>query len=97
MKRERYSNYAKYLVLADNSRGRLKGTFIHYQNFKIVKELLSRISYVDKSTYSYENDIYKRKVSPTEGKNILENIELCKWNATTSKVLLVASQLKLQI
>ena len=59
MKRERYSNYAKYLVLADNSRGRLKGTFIHYQNFKIVKELLSRISYVDKSTYSYENDIYK--------------------------------------
>tara|TARA_R110002020_G_scaffold43345_2_gene126104 strand:+ start:59 stop:352 length:294 start_codon:yes stop_codon:yes gene_type:complete len=97
MKQERYSNYAKYIVLADNSRGRLKGTFIHYQNFKIVKELLSRISYTDKDSYSYETDIYKRKVSSIEGRNILENIEVCKWNATTSKVLLVASQLKLQI
>ena len=97
MKQERYSNYAKYLVLSDNSKGRLKGTYINYQNFKVVKELLSRISYTDKNSYSYENDIYKRKITTTEGKNILENIELCKWNATTSKVLLVASQLKLRI
>ena len=97
MKQKVYSGYAKYLVLSDQSKGKLKGTYIHYQDFKIVKELLSRISYTDKSTYSYESDIYRRKVSPTVGKNILENIELCKWNNTTLKMLLVASQLKLRI
>ena len=97
MKQKVYSGYAKYLVLSDQSKGKLKGTYIHYQNFKIVKELLSRISYTDKSTYSYESDIYRRKVSSTVGKNILENIELCKWNNTTLKMLLVASQLKLRI
>jgi len=97
MKQERYSNYAKYLVLSDNSKGRLKGTYINYQNFKVVKELLSRISYTDKNSYSYENDIYKRKITTTEGKNILENIEVCKWNVTTAKMLLVANQLKLRI
>ena len=97
MKEKNYSEYGKYLVLADNSRGRLLGTYINYMNFKAVKEVLSRISYTDKSTYSYENDIYKRKITTTEGKNILENIDVCKWNNTTSKILLLASQLKLRI
>ena len=70
MKEKNYSEYGKYLVLADNSRGRLLGTYMNYMNFKAVKEVLSRISYTDKSTYSYENDIYKRKITTTEGKNI---------------------------
>jgi GTP cyclohydrolase FolE2 len=97
MKEKNYSEYARYLVLSDNSNGKLKGTYIHYLNFKVVKELLSRISYTDKGTYSYETDIYKRKISSTEGKNILQNLDISKWNDTTSKILLVASQLKLQI
>ena len=97
MKEKNYSEYGKYLILADNSRSRLKGTYIHYMNFKVVKELLSRISYTDKNSYSYEGDIYNRKITTTEGKNILENIDACKWNATTAKILLLANQLKLRI
>jgi len=97
MNGQNYSEYAKYLVLADKSKGRLKGTYSYFQNFKTVKELLSRISYTDKLNYSYSEDIYKRKVSSTEGKNILENLEVGKWTDTTSKILLIASQLKLQI
>ena len=97
MKVKNYTEYGKYLVLADNSRCKLKGTYIHYLNFKVVKELLSRISYTDKNSYSHDNDIYKRKITTTEGKNILENIDACKWNDTTAKMLLVANQLKLRI
>jgi|TARA_B100001964_G_scaffold205055_1_gene235235 hypothetical protein len=97
MKEQNYSNYAKYLVLADNSKGRLRGTYTHYLNFKIVKEIINRISYTDKSTYSYDGDIYKRKISSAEGKNILDNIGVNKWNVATEKILLVASQLKLSI
>ena len=97
MKKKYWSDYAKYLVLSDKSNCKLKGTFVHYQNFKIVIELLNRISYTDKLTYSYGNDIYKRNVDSTEGRSILNNIEECKWNDVTKKILLVASQLKLQI
>ena len=92
-----WSDYAKYLVLSDKSGSKLKGSYLHYQNFKKVIELLNRISYSDKLTYSYDNDIYKRSVNSTEGKNILNNVKECRWNDVTEKILLVASQLKLQI
>jgi hypothetical protein len=97
MKKKYWTDYAKYLVLSDKSNCKLKGTFVHYKNFKIVIELLNRISYTDKLTYSYDNDIYKRNVNSTEGRSILNNIEECKWNDVTKKILLVACQLKLQI
>jgi hypothetical protein len=97
MEMKYWSDYAKYLVLADKSKGKLKSTYIHYKNFKVVKELLSRISYTDKLTYSYDNDIYKCRVNSTEGRSILNNLKECRWNGVTEKILLVASQLKLQI
>ena len=37
MKEKNYSEYGKYLLLADNSSGRLLGTYINYMNFKAVK------------------------------------------------------------
>jgi hypothetical protein len=97
MKKKYWSDYAKYLVLSDSSSCKLKGTYLHYLNFKIVVELLNRISYTDKLTYSYDNDIYKCKVNSTDGKSILNNLKECRWNDVTEKILLVASQLKLQI
>ena len=97
MEKKYWTDYAKYLVLSDKSSCKLKGSYMHYRNFKIVVELLNRISYTDKLTYSYDNDIYKRNVNSTEGRSILNNIEECKWNDVTKKILLVASQLKLQI
>ena len=97
MEKKYWSDYAKYLVLSDKSNCKLKGTFVHYQNFKIVIELLNRISYTDKLTYSYDNDIYKRNVNSTEGKSILNNVNECRWNDVTEKILLVAFQLKLVI
>ena len=96
MKKKYWTDYAKYLVLSDKSNCKLKGTFVHYQSFKIVVELLNRISYTDKLTYSYDNDIYKRNVNSTEGRSILNNIKECKWNDVTKKILL-AFQLKLVI
>jgi hypothetical protein len=97
MEKKYWSDYAKYLVLSDKSNCKLKGSYLYYQNFKIVIELLNRISYTDKLTYSYDNDIYKRNVNSTEGKSILNNVNECRWNDVTEKILLVASQLKLQI
>mgnify|MGYP000586244922 CR=1 FL=1 len=97
MELNRTSDYAKYLVLSDNSRCTLGGNFLTYQNFKRVKDVINNIAFSDKSTYSVEGNIYNRKVTTTEARNILTNIDICKWTSTTSKMLLVANQLKLRI
>ena len=97
MEKKYWSDYAKYLVLSDNSNSKLKPTFMHYQDFIIVKNVINSIAFTDKSTYSYDGDIYRRKITSTEAKNILDNINKCKWNEKTEKMLLVANQLKLRI
>ena len=38
MKENAWSGYAKYIVLADNSRGRLRGDFSGYMDFKEVRK-----------------------------------------------------------
>ena len=97
MEMKRWSDYAKYLVLADNSKAVLSGTYTRYQVFKIVKEVITNIAFTDKNTYSFEGNIYNRKITTNEAKNILDNINKCKWTNVTSKLLIVASQLKLKI
>ena len=97
MEKKYWSEYDKYLVLSDNSNSKLKPTYIHYQDFVVVKNVINSIAFTDKSTYSYDGDIYRRKITSTEAKNILDNINKCKWNEKTEKMLLVASQLKLKI
>ena len=97
MEMKYWSGYAKYLVLSDRSNNKLKPTFIHYQDFIILKNVINSIAFTDKSTYSYDGDIYRRKITSTEAKNILDNINKCKWTDVTSRLFLVASQLKLNI
>ena len=97
MKKDRWSDYAKYLVLSDNSGTALKGSYVHYQSFKLVKGIINNIAYSDKSSYLYDGDIYTRKITTTDAKNILTNISLCKWNDVTKKMLLIASQIGLRI
>ena len=97
MEKKYWSEYDKYLVLSDNSNSKLKPTYIHYQDFVVVKNVINSIAFTDKSTYSYDGDIYRRKITSTEAKNILDNINKCKWNEKTEKMLLVANQLKLRI
>ena len=97
MKMSHWPTYSKYIVLADNSRGRLLGTYLSYQNFVTVKDVINNIAFSDKSTYLYNGNIYKRKITSTDAKTILTNLEDCKWTKKTSLMLLVANQLKLRI
>ena len=97
MKKSRWSEYAKFLVLSDNSNYKLNSSFTSYLNFKKVKEVVNNIAFTDKTTYSCDGNIYNRKITSQEAKNILANSDECKWTDTTSKMLLVANQLKLRI
>jgi hypothetical protein len=88
MKMTNWSGFSKYIVLSDKSSGKLGSSFATFLNFKKVSEAIGNIAFSDKSTYSIDG---------TEAKNILENLDGCKWNAKTELMLLVSNQLKLRI
>ena len=93
------SDYDKYLILADNSYGKhkIKDTYESFLNYKIVIDVINRIAFTDKSTYSYNNDIYKKKITSEDAKKILGNVLNCKWTSTTAKLKIVGHQLGLII
>ena len=45
MKKEKWSDYAKYLILSDRSNNRIGTTFESFLNFKKVKEVINNIAF----------------------------------------------------
>jgi hypothetical protein len=99
MEMGKWGDYSKYLILADNSHGKnkIRDTYESFLNYKIVMDIVNRIAFTDKSTYSYNNDIYKKKITSEDAKKILGNVLNCKWTRNTAKLQIVASQLLLKI
>jgi hypothetical protein len=99
MEMEKWSDYDKYLILADNSHGKskIKDTYDSFINYKKVMDVLHSISYTDKSTYSYNNNIYNKKITSEDARKIVQNVNVCRWTATTAKLQIIASQLKLNV
>ena len=99
MEKVKWSDYDKYLVLADKSHGKnkIRDTYESFLNCKIVLEVLNNISFTDKSTYSYNHNIYKKKITSEDAKKIIRNVSECRWTANTAKIQIVASQLLLKI
>jgi hypothetical protein len=97
MKFENVSDYEKYIVLADRSGGKLGWTWDRFLNFKKVMEIINRIAFSDKSTYSNDGNIYNRKITSSLAKQVVTNVGDAKWNDKTSAVLVVANQIGLKI
>ena len=99
MEMGKWSDYSKYLILADNSHGKhkIKDTYESFLNYKIVIDVINRISFTDKSTYSYNNNIYNMKITSDDARKILDNVLNCKWTRTTAKLKIVGYQLGLII
>ena len=99
MEKNKWSEYDKYLVLADNSHGKhkIRDTYESFLNYKIDMDVINRIAFTDKSTYSYNNDIYSKKITSEDAKNIISNVSNSKWTRNTAKLKIVASQLLLKI
>jgi|TARA_R100000995_G_C3456074_1_gene110645 hypothetical protein len=99
MEMKKWSEYDKYLILADHSHGKhkIKDTYESFLNYKIVMDVLNSMAYTDKSTYTYNNNIYKKKITSEDAKKILFNVESCKWTSTTAKLKIIGHQLGLTI
>ena len=97
MKKENWSDYAKYLILSDKSKNRIGTTFESFLNFKKVREIINNIAFSDKSTFSFEGVIYKRKITTSDAKKIMDTINDCRWNINSEKIFLVSNQLGILI
>lgn len=90
MKMSRWSGYDKYIVMVDDAVGAI-ATYPAYLEFQRVKNALIQISKDGRGRYLYEGDTYKRPITQARARQILEKIELCKWDDDIRKV---AKQIK---
>ena len=97
MKKSNLSDYARYIALSDNSSMDLKGNYQTFLNFKKVMEIIHTIANSDKSSYLYDGDIYSRKITSTDARKIIDNINQCRWTESTKKMFTIASQLQVII
>ena len=97
MKMEKWSEYDKYVVLADNSAGEIAATYESFLNYKKVIEVLNSMGYTDKSTYSYNYNIYNKKITSEDARKIVRNVSECKWNHQTEKLKIIARQIGLRV
>ena len=94
MLQKNWSDYDKFLVLSDRSRGRLGTEYGHFIKFKTIVEALKKMRSTQGNMVVVDGEVIdKKKITSTEATNILSNIYECKWNSVTEKMLLVASQL----
>ena len=93
MKRDRWSEYEKYIVMLTSYNSRAKGVRLGYQaflDFKKVKEALFAMSRGE-GNYSYDGNIYSRVITSSRASQILEKIERCQWD---DDIRTVAKQIK---
>jgi hypothetical protein len=97
MERTRWSEYSRYLVLSDKAGHKLRGNYYSYQDFQEVRSVIERLSLTDNTTYTYNDTIYNRKITSSEAKSIITNLEIGKWTKINEKMLLIGNQLGLRV
>ena len=97
MEQKRWSGYSNYLVLCDKAGNKLSGNYYNYQDYQTVVSVIERLSITDNTTYTYDDTIYNRKITSTEAKSIINNLEIGKWTKINEKMLLVGNQLGLRV
>ena len=85
MKMRKWSPFEKYIVLASRS-NTLKQDYLAFNEFKRVKEALMKIANCYTNTYQFENSSYDKKVTSTQAKMALENIEKCIYSPAIRQV-----------
>ena len=93
MQMRKWTDYEKYIVISDRS-GKLKPDLRGFGEFVRVKEALMKIANCYTSTYQFENNDYNKKITSTQAKLALENIEKCIYS---SAIKTVANQIGARI
>ena len=93
MKPNRYSEFASYIVLADNSN--LNPGYEAFLRYKEVVAFLNQIASKTGDTFLHNGTIYKKKITSSEARSLLDSF--FKNRCNVSKLRIVANQLKIRI
>ena len=85
MRMRNWSGFEKYIVMTDRS-GKLRPDFTGYNEFKKVREALMKIANCYTNTYQFGIDVYDKKITSTQAKIALENIENCIYSSAIRQV-----------
>tara|TARA_B100000519_G_C13978686_1_gene313512 strand:+ start:248 stop:532 length:285 start_codon:yes stop_codon:yes gene_type:complete len=94
MEKSKYSEFDSYTILCDNSKG-FKLGYESFLKFREVKKFINQIANKGGDTFTYENDIYNKKITSSQAQNMLNSIFNNRCDYRTFK--LVANQLGVQI
>jgi len=105
MDKNRWSDYDKYLVLADESRTVLPSTLSGYLKFKELKVNLEKIarssgkSWIADNKYGTEKGgiVLQKKITSADANTFLTNIYECKWTSKMFALIKVANQLGIDL
>ena len=93
MKPNRYSEFASYIVMADNSK--MSSGYEAFLRFKEVVPFLNQIASKIDDTFLYKGTIYKKKITSSEARSMLDGFFHNRCNKNTLRI--VANQLKIRI
>ena len=93
MKPNRYSEFASYILLAYNSN--LSPGYEAFLKYKEVVAFLHQIASKEGDTFLYNGTIYKKKVTSSEARSLLDGFLMKRCDK--SKLKIVANQLKIKI
>ena len=93
MKSNRYSEFASYIVMADNSK--LNPGYEAFLRHKEVVAFLNQIATKTGDTFLHNGTIYKKKITSSEARSLLDSF--FKNRCNVSKLRIVANQLKIRI
>ena len=94
MEKSKYSDFDNYVILCDNSKG-FKLGYEYFLKFKEVKKFINQIANKSGDTFTYENNIYTKKITSAQAQNMLTSIFNNRCNYTVFKDL--ANQLGVRV
>ena len=84
MEKSKYSDFDNYVILCDNSNG-FKLGYEYFLKFKEVKKFINQIANKSGDTFTYENNIYTKKITSAQAQNMLTSIFKNRCNYTVYK------------
>ena len=96
MEKSKLSDFDNYTLLCDGSKG-FKLGYEYFLKFKEVKKFINQISNTPDSSdsFTYENEIYTKKITTSEAQNMLTSLFNNRCNFTNYKK--VALQLGIRV
>ena len=73
MEKNKLSDFDNYTLLCDNSVG-FKFGYEYFLKFKEVKKFINQITNKAGDTFTYENNIYTKRITSSQAQNMLTSI-----------------------